>query len=243
MKTYANKSNARRAAISAIAKGEKLTKEEVKDRADEFFTIKGETGEYYWHRLTEKVGVSVEKEVELKEERKQKQAADTSDDLDEPVIGHFIYCPSCKIHLSNGVIDNKQHFEEHPYNLRGNPKEVKQFLSEMVKNTTHEFYCMGCGAEFGEKLTLVMPEPTKPVPNEGTGLKIQKDRAERNGIRRPSEGGKCAAVWEFCDAYYAANGNSPMPKNMKKWAEDFNFNSNNAVIEMYQWRKFVGISK
>jgi hypothetical protein len=78
------------------------------------------------------------------------------------------------------------------------------------------------------------------VEESGTGIKIEKDRPEQNGIRRPSAGGKCRAIWDACDALHA-NGAMPMPKVIKELAQENGWNENNAVIEMYQWRKFHGI--
>ena len=80
------------------------------------------------------------------------------------------------------------------------------------------------------------------APSTAEGLKIEKDRPEHNGIRRPSVGGKCRAVWDACDDFYKS-GKLPMPKQMKAWAEETGTNPNNAVIEMYQWRKYNGHSK
>lgn len=85
-------------------------------------------------------------------------------------------------------------------------------------------------------------EPVKeaaPVVEPGKGIKIEKDRPEQNGIVRPSEGGKCRQVWDACDEMHKS-GSLPMPKQMREWAQANNVNENNAVIEMYQWRKFHG---
>lgn len=74
----------------------------------------------------------------------------------------------------------------------------------------------------------------------GTGIKIEKDRPEKFGIVRPSEGGKCRAVWDECDALLKKTGQTVMPKAIKAIAEDKGWNINNAVIEMYRWRRFNG---
>lgn len=88
-------------------------------------------------------------------------------------------------------------------------------------------------------LKLVEVEP-KQAP-AGNGLKIERNREERNGIKRPSVGGKCRQVWDACDAQYNnGKGMIPMPKDIKAWAEANGHNCNNAVIELYQWRKFMG---
>ena len=74
-----------------------------------------------------------------------------------------------------------------------------------------------------------------------SGLKIEKDREERNGIKRPSVGGTCRAVWDALDAA-VAEGKTPSAKDVKAMAEAKGWNPNNASIEFYQWRKFHGIT-
>lgn len=89
------------------------------------------------------------------------------------------------------------------------------------------FSCLGCGEDFG---------PAKvdaPDRHTGTGLKIEKDRPERNGIKRPSIGGKCRAIWDHLDTMEA-----PTAKAVRAAAVELGWNPNNAVIEFYQWRKF-----
>lgn len=76
----------------------------------------------------------------------------------------------------------------------------------------------------------------------GHRLTIEKNREERNGIKKPSLGGKCRAVWDYCDMYFGNKGTPPMPKHMKETAEEKGWNKNNAVLEMYQWRRFIGIA-
>lgn len=72
------------------------------------------------------------------------------------------------------------------------------------------------------------------------GLKIEKAREERNGIKKPSVGGQCRAVWDALDDMVAA-GTQPTAKQVKALAEERGWNANNASIEFYQWRKFNGI--
>jgi hypothetical protein len=91
--------------------------------------------------------------------------------------------------------------------------------------------CLGCGEDFG-------PTKSKQADrHSGTGLKIEKDRPERNGIKRPSVGGKCRAIWDFLDGV-VAKGEQPTAKLVRAQAETAGWNANNAVIEFYQWRKF-----
>lgn len=84
------------------------------------------------------------------------------------------------------------------------------------------------------------PESTASI---GTGLKIEKDRVEQNGIKRPSIGGKCRAIWDALDEYRAETGELPTSKTVRELAADSGWNPNNASIEYYQWRKFNGIAK
>lgn len=147
------------------------------------------------------------------EESKAEEVVETAE-VETPVIGEFTHCPHCEIHLSNG-------YQTHD-NLTADGFEG---------NKEFEYVCLACGGEFGPK--LVFKEP-------GVGIKIEKDRPEQNGIVRPSVGGKCRAIWDFCDSFYAGQGRLPMPKEMKQAAQDNGWNENNAVIEMYQWRKFNG---
>ena len=87
------------------------------------------------------------------------------------------------------------------------------------------------------------PAQEAPATEEGTGLKIEKDRSEQNGIKRSSIGGKCRAIWDALDEYRAETGELPTSKTVKELAADSGWNPNNASIEFYQWRKYHGIGK
>lgn len=66
--------------------------------------------------------------------------------------------------------------------------------------------------------------------------------AYSNGARQPQPGnGKCRAVWDACTAMVAA-GQVPTPAALKQWAAANGANATNAVIELYAWRKFNGIT-
>lgn len=90
------------------------------------------------------------------------------------------------------------------------------------------------------------PTPPLPVSSKPTqvavGLKIEKDRPEQNGIKRPSAGGRCRAVWDALDEYRRETGELPTAKVVRELAADEGWNPNNASIEFYQWRKFNGIT-
>lgn len=103
--------------------------------------------------------------------------------------------------------------------------------------------------EAASEAEAVKAEETAPPPvpysydevSSGSGLKIEKNREERNGVKRPSVGGKCRAVWDALDAM-VAEGNPPASKTVKEMAVVRGWNPNNTVIEFYQWRKFNGIT-
>ena len=82
---------------------------------------------------------------------------------------------------------------------------------------------------------VLVAEAVPPV-SAGT-RKIEKNRPVQNGVTRPSAGGLCRDVWDFCEA---SNG-LPTVKEVKAHALDKGWNVNNASIEYYQYRKFMGI--
>lgn len=84
------------------------------------------------------------------------------------------------------------------------------------------------------------PAVAGPKGGKTAGMKIEKDREEKNGVKRPSVGGMCRAVWDALDAILAT-GKNPEAKDVKALATEKGWNQNNASIELYQWRKFNGI--
>ena len=64
------------------------------------------------------------------------------------------------------------------------------------------------------------------------------ERIEQNGVKRPKEGGLCAAVWAWLDANPGAT-----IKDAKAAATDHGWNENNVACEFYAWRKFNGLSR
>ncbi|QDP52309.1 MAG: hypothetical protein Unbinned4162contig1001_9 [Prokaryotic dsDNA virus sp.] len=192
MKTYSNKSNARRAARKQFESDE------------QFALVENAEGRWMFH-------ATAEHNDQLNEEF-----------LDETVPG-FSHCPDCGIHLSNGVSD---------YETQKLIAKQEKAPEAAIKK---EYLCLGCDHEFGEVV-----KPAKTTAPTGKGLKIEKDREERNGIKRPSAGGKCAAVWEKCESYYNEAGVVPTPSKLKQWAEDNGHNFNNVSIELYRWRNWMG---
>jgi hypothetical protein len=74
---------------------------------------------------------------------------------------------------------------------------------------------------------------TKAKSAPATTVPATEPRESRNGIKRPSPGGRCAAVWDWMDKNPTATS-----KDVRAWAESTGQNANNAQIERYQWVKF-----
>jgi hypothetical protein len=74
---------------------------------------------------------------------------------------------------------------------------------------------------------VVMPE----------GVKIEKNRQTRNGVTRPSVGGKCRAVWDALDAL-----DDPTLARVRDLATEQGWDKTTAQVQFYRWRKFHGLS-
>lgn len=83
------------------------------------------------------------------------------------------------------------------------------------------------------------PQPAEAAPVVTTAA---PEREVRNGVKRPGEGGLCAAVWAALDSMHAA-GVVPTAKDVRDLATAKGWNSSNSSIEFYQWRRFMGMSK
>lgn len=131
------------------------------------------------------------------------------------------HCPHCGIDLENGLAHYNDMCETN-----------RQAAGEMEK----EWVCLGCNGEFGEKIQR------KPKSRAtGTGLKIEPNRVEQNGVIAPSKGGKCAQVWAQCEVIWnGGKGPVPTPKVMKAWAKENDFSEVTAVVQLYRWREHKG---
>jgi len=81
-------------------------------------------------------------------------------------------------------------------------------------------------------------KPAAPVVPRASrkGYTIQKEREERNGVKRPSEGTVCGNVWAEFDK-------NPEIKaaELATMADENGWNRTNVSCEFYAWRKFMGI--
>ena len=83
--------------------------------------------------------------------------------------------------------------------------------------------------------------PAVQPRNTSKGVKIEKERPTANGVKMPSAGTLCRAVWD--ELQRAVDAGTPHTvKTIKEFAPSQGWNVNNAAIEFYNWRKFKGIS-
>lgn len=109
---------------------------------------------------------------------------------------------------------------------------------EMQANTPVEIVEM-LQEKFIVEVRQPVVEKLEPVV-KGDGIKIQKDRQERNGVKRPSAGGKCAQLWDLFDAMYAEKGIVPTPKPAKARSADLGLDPVTTQVQLYRWREFMG---
>lgn len=168
-------------------------------------------------------------------------AANATDNTEDNLLyDHcgYTHCPSCGVHLSNGLLHCD---DEGTVQCGAFAVSASKSLRDMGQMTT-EWQCMGCGHGFGEAVQPTV-RTSKPDSHTGTGLKIEKNREERNGVKRPSVGGKCRAIWDALDELQAEleEGETVTSKMVQDLAKDEGWNKNNASIEFYNWRKFNGV--
>jgi hypothetical protein len=111
--------------------------------------------------------------------------------------------------------------------------------AELVEITVHK---NGDEVRFGWK-AMEAPAPaaadavvTTSKPKKAAAPKVE--RVEQNGVKRPKDGGLCAAVWAWLDAHPDAT-----IKDAKAAAPENGWNANNVACEFYSWRKFNGLSR
>ena len=69
-----------------------------------------------------------------------------------------------------------------------------------------------------------------------TEMRPTRERSESSTPKRPKAGGKCAAIWEYLDTHPMTTA-----KEIREAAEAQGWNVNNAICEIYAWRKFNGV--
>jgi hypothetical protein len=143
----------------------------------------------------------------------------------------YANCPHCQVHLTNGFWEVDALVRDHLHN--GNKAQAGQ----MNNDGTAKFWCMACDEFFGEVRVPMNLTPKAKAAPVSTGIKIEKVREEKNGIKRPSAGGVCRAIWDFCSAQPKA----PTLKEVKAEAAVQGWDLVTTSVQYYQWRKFSGI--
>lgn len=115
---------------------------------------------------------------------------------------------------------------------------------EDTQATANAFGSMGTAMNPWGGLTGT-PAPSLPqARNTTSGYKIEKDREERNGLRRPSAGTTCRAIWDELDTMSADLPREEVVK-IKDWkarAAELGFDPTTTTIQFYRWRSFNGIT-
>lgn len=100
-----------------------------------------------------------------------------------------------------------------------------------------------CSTLFGAMLNpeTIPQAPAAPKKEaEKTGKTIEPNRAEQNGLKRPSKGSTCAIIWDTCDRITSEKGSTCTS------AELFNalqgYNDCTLRTQYARWRQFNGIT-
>ena len=98
-----------------------------------------------------------------------------------------------------------------------------------------------------EPAKIVRPRVAKTpapfiLPVVRKGYKIDKTRPVQNGVKRPSLGTVCEAVWSTFDAAHESE-KGLCAADLPGIADVNGWNRTNVSCEYYTWRKFMGIKK
>jgi hypothetical protein len=119
----------------------------------------------------------------------------------------------------------------------GDPSKVTEYaeMSPGSQNTTiQQFTCNACAGEWGP--VVDKPKKARAPSGSSNGLKIEADRPEQNGVKRPSAGGKCRGIWDMLDGI----GVDATAKQARETGAG-RFDKTTIMVQFYRWRKFNGI--
>lgn len=120
----------------------------------------------------------------------------------------------------------------------GSERRVTEFheLSPGSQNSTDQLYtCNECAGEWGP--VVEKPRRARAPSGSSNGLKIEQNRETRNGVTRPSIGGKCRRVWDMLDEI----GLDATAKQARARATELGLDKTTCMVQFYRWRKFNGI--
>lgn len=133
----------------------------------------------------------------------------------------------------------------------GIPAVIKETEAPVTSNSTEVSAVEQLPVEDSRK--PVVEEIVAPAVVTATGrAPIQKNREERHGVKRPSEGTICAAIWAALDAKRAeliaasteetiSNGTAqlvPSFKDLKALQDKNGWQRNTAVTQYQRWKEF-----
>lgn len=125
----------------------------------------------------------------------------------------YVNCPSCGVHLSNGLMDfdslADQHGEKKAYGMQ-----------------KHEWSCMGCNAEWGAEIA-------KPVKRAASKTGRRYENRAKSDVESPS-----AIVWALADAEPKGARKDIVAAAV---AKGVTINTANAAYQ--HWRKARGLTK
>ena len=87
------------------------------------------------------------------------------------------------------------------------------------------------------ELPAVQPAPAKAAKER----KIQANREERNGVKRPSEGTICAEIWAYIEKVWKDTGAMPAAKAVREALPSRD--DTTKTVQYYRCRKFHGFKK
>ena len=126
------------------------------------------------------------------------------------------------------------------------PQEGAQIAQELLSSPAVQEVAEIVQAEpiklSGPFAALSQPAPTPKADEKpkGNGVKIEKDRPEQNGLKRPSAGSTCAIIWDTADHISKQTGHTCTS------AELFNalqgYNECTLRTQYARWRQFNGIT-
>lgn len=102
----------------------------------------------------------------------------------------------------------------------------------------------GAAGPFGamvQACTTVRAQPSATTEASNRICKVEKDRPEQNGIKRPSTGGICREIWDFAQGVLDSTDVAPTAKQMRAHGETVGWSMVTTMIQFYQWRKYNGI--
>lgn len=78
------------------------------------------------------------------------------------------------------------------------------------------------------------PATSTTLPAAATKTRTSRPQSESSTPKRPKAGGKCAVVWDHLDA-----NPTTTVKELREAATGQGWNLNNAICELYAWRRWV----